>query len=57
MNAETYPEDANAQFHLGEAFRYTGQTDQAARQYRTVLELDPAHSNARARLAEVTGSG
>lgn len=57
MNAETYPDDANAQFHLGEAFRYTGQAEPAAGQYRKVLELDPEHVNARARLAEVTGSG
>ena len=57
MNAETYPSDANAQFHYGEAYRYAGQMEQAAAQYRKVLELDPEHGNARARLAEVSGAG
>ena len=55
MNAESWPSDANAQFHFGEAFRYTGRPDRAAAQYRQVLELQPEHSAAAARLAEVTG--
>jgi sugar lactone lactonase YvrE len=50
MNAESYPADANAQFHLGEAYRYTGQAERAAEQYRRVLEIDPEHANAKARL-------
>ena len=55
MNAESYAADANAQFHYGEAFRHTGQPDGAATQYRLVLELQPGHPTAAARLAEVTG--
>lgn len=57
LNAERSPDDANAQFHLGEAFRYTGQPERAAEQYRVVLELDPDHQNAAARLSQVTGGG
>ena len=53
LNAETYPNDPAAQFHLGEAFRYTGQTDQAIAQYRKVLALDAEHANAAARLAQL----
>ncbi|MDH3271080.1 MAG: hypothetical protein OEN56_07100 [Gemmatimonadota bacterium] len=56
LNAERFPSDANAQFHLGEAFRYTGRPAEAAEQYRTVLSLDPEHANAAARLAEVGGA-
>jgi tetratricopeptide (TPR) repeat protein len=52
INAETYPDDANAQFHFGEALRYAGRLEEAADQYRRVLELDEDHANARARLAE-----
>ncbi|NNF12207.1 MAG: tetratricopeptide repeat protein [Gemmatimonadetes bacterium] len=55
LNGENFPDDANAQFHLGEAYRYTGRPDEAAEQYRTVLRLDPDHGNAAARLAQVTG--
>ena len=56
LNGELFPDDANAQFHLGEAYRYTGQPDAAAEQYRLVLQLDPDHGNAAARLVQVTGS-
>jgi sugar lactone lactonase YvrE len=55
LNASTFSSDPNAQFHLGEAFRYAGQNERAAEQYRRVLELDPEHANAAARLSEVTG--
>lgn len=55
LNGENFPDDANAQFHLGEAYRHTGQADEAAEQYRLVLRLDPDHGNAAARLAQVTG--
>ncbi|MGD8288736.1 MAG: tetratricopeptide repeat protein [Gemmatimonadota bacterium] len=54
LNAESYPSDANAQFHLGEAYRYTGQNERAAAQYRRVLELDPDHPQAGSRLAQVS---
>ena len=55
LNAEQFPDDANTLFHYGESFRYTGQPGPAAEQYRRVLALDPNHSTAAARLAEVTG--
>lgn len=55
LNAEQYSADPNSVFHYGESLRYTGQNDQAASQYRRVLELDPDHQSASARLAEVTG--
>lgn len=55
LNAERFETDPNAQFHLGEAFRYTGRLDRAAEQYRATLALDPDHANATARLAEVGG--
>jgi sugar lactone lactonase YvrE len=55
LNAGRSPDDANAQYHLGEAFRYTGRPERAAEQYRLVLELDPDHANAAARLAQVSG--
>ncbi len=50
LNAGSYPELPAAQFHLGEAYRYTGQTEKAVAQYRKVLELDPEHKQASARL-------
>jgi DNA-binding beta-propeller fold protein YncE len=55
MNAEKFASDPNAQFHFGESYRYTGQPERAAQQYRKALALDPGHTNASARLAEVTG--
>lgn len=55
MNAESFPDDANAQFHYGEALRYAGQLDGAAAQYRRVLALQPDHPTAGARLDAVTG--
>jgi sugar lactone lactonase YvrE len=54
LNAARWPTDPNAQFHCGEAYRYTGRPSEAADQYRKVLEIDPEHANAAARLAEVT---
>ncbi|MEM7414061.1 MAG: hypothetical protein AAF389_01110 [Gemmatimonadota bacterium] len=55
LNAERYPTDPNSVFQLGEFYRYTGRPQQAAEQYRAVLELDPSHNNAASRLAEVSG--
>ena len=55
LNAEQFTDDPNTLFHYGESFRYTGQPDQAAAQYRRVLAIDPEHGAAQARLAEVTG--
>jgi predicted TPR repeat methyltransferase len=42
-------------YNLGEAYRFTGQPDQAAARYREVLVLDPDHPLAAARLELVTG--
>ncbi len=50
LNAASYPEKSAARFHLGEAFRYLGQPEQAMSEYRAVLELDPDHRQAAARL-------
>ncbi len=50
LNAESYPDDPGAQFHLGELNRYIGRTDEATAQYEKVLALDPEHQNAKARL-------
>lgn len=55
LNAESYADNANAQFHYGEVHRYTGSPQLAAEQYRKVLALDPDHTNAAARLTQVTG--
>ena len=55
LNAESYPEDAAAQFGLGEAYRFTGQPERAASQYERVLELDPDHPQAGMRLEMVRG--
>jgi sugar lactone lactonase YvrE len=56
LNAEDYPDDANSQFQLGEAYRYTGQPDNAIAQYRKTLRLNPAHPLAEARIALLSGS-
>ncbi len=53
LNADTYPPNPAAQFHLGEAYRYIGRTDEAIAQYRKVLALDPDHANAASRLAQL----
>jgi sugar lactone lactonase YvrE len=55
LNAESYPDDANSQYQLGEGFRYTGQMEKAAEQYERTLELDPDHPQAQARLEMVQG--
>ena len=55
LNAESHPDDASAQYHLGEAYRFTGQPEEAARQYRRTLDLDPEFPQAAQRLEMVTG--
>lgn len=55
--AEDFPENANAQYQLGEAYRFTNQADRAVRQYRRTLELDPDHALAGTRLASLSGEG
>lgn len=53
LNAQTYPDNPAAQFHLGEAYRYIGRAAEAVAQYRKVLALDPEHANAASRLAQL----
>ena len=50
LNAESYPESAAAVFSLGEGYRYTGQTGLAIAAFERVLEIDPHHPNAAARI-------
>lgn len=54
LTSERFPDNAFAQYQRGEAYRYTGQPDQAAVYYRRALELQPDHPQAAARLAQVT---
>lgn len=55
LSSDRFPESAFAQFQRGEAYRYTGQPEQAAEYYRRALDLQPDHAQAAARLAQVTG--
>ena len=57
LNAESFPDNAAAWFHLGESYRYTGQNDLAAEHYRKALTLQPEYPQASARLTEVSGPG
>ena len=55
LNAESYPADPSANFHLGECYRHTGQAEKARTAYRRVLELNPEHPQAGARLTLLSG--
>ena len=44
---------AAAQYHLGEAYRYAGRSEDAISQYRRALELDSEHSQAAAKLTQL----
>lgn len=57
LNAEANPDAVPAIYNLGEAYRYTGQTEKAVEAYRRVLELDPEHKLAASRLAQMEGGG
>jgi hypothetical protein len=57
LNAEHHAEDAASAYHLGEAYRFTGQPQKAAAQYRRTLELDPDFPQAAERLMLVEGDG
>lgn len=46
LNVEIYPRSANVYDSLGEAFMHSGKTEEAIRNYRRSLELDPANHNA-----------
>lgn len=55
LNAERHADQPAALFNLGEAYRYTGQMDRAAEQYRATLALDPEFPQAAERLELVSG--
>jgi hypothetical protein len=57
LNAEDHPGLAAARYHLGEAYRFTGRSGEAAAGYRAVLELQPDHAQARDRLALLETGG
>jgi hypothetical protein len=50
LNAEAYPQSANAFDSLGEAYVKHGDRDLAIRSYRKSLELDPGSENAKKQL-------
>ena len=56
LSSDRFRESAYAQFQRGEAYRYTGQPEQAAIYYRRALDLEPDHPQAAARLAQVSGA-
>ena len=56
LNAASYPSAAPAQYHLGEAYRYAGQTDKAVEQYRKTLRIDADFALAASRLKQL-GAG
>lgn len=53
LNAGSYPKVAAAQYQLGEAYRYIGETEKAVAQYEKTLELDPDHQGAKSKLAQL----
>lgn len=50
LNADVFPESANAYDSLGEAYEAAGKPVKAMANYRRSLELDPGNANARDRL-------
>lgn len=55
LNAEVFPESANAQDSLGEACEFAGDSGAAVQCYRKALELDPEFEHASERLRELVG--
>ena len=53
LNAEEYPESANAYDSLGEAYKKNGQNDLAIESYKRSLELNPDSNNAREMLRQL----
>ncbi len=51
QNAKDHPGVPAAHYNLGEAYRISGRSDEAAEAYRAVLRLDPDHAQALDRLA------
>ena len=55
LNAESYPNSFNVYDSLAEAYMHSGQTEQAIKNYRKSLELNPANSNAHEMLRKLAG--
>lgn len=53
VNAETFPESANAHDSLGEAYLAVGDTAQAIHEYRRALALQPDFTNAKRMLERI----
>jgi len=53
LNVDTYPESANVYDSLGEALMLNGRQEEAIRNYRKSLELNPANDNAREQLKKL----
>jgi tetratricopeptide (TPR) repeat protein len=56
LNAEQYPESANAWDSLGEAYLAAGDEARSIEAYEKSLELDPENDNARQKLTEIRGA-
>lgn len=55
LNVEMYPKSANVFDSLGEAYMTSGDKESSIANYRKSLELDPNNTNAKSRLATLTG--
>jgi tetratricopeptide (TPR) repeat protein len=55
LNAEQFPESANAWDSLGEAYLAAGETEQAIESYEKSLALDPENRNAAEKLRQIRG--
>ena len=55
LNAETFPDSANAWDSLGEAVMTEGDHEMAIRYYRRSLELDPENRNAARMIKQIMG--
>ncbi|MDQ4123202.1 MAG: hypothetical protein M3209_17330 [Acidobacteriota bacterium] len=53
LNAEAYPNSTNAYDSLAEAYMLAGNNEQAIRNYRKSLEINPNNENAKARLKQL----
>lgn len=53
LNARLYPESANVHDSLGEAYLRAGRLDEAEREYRWALRLDPGMDSSRRGLEEI----
>jgi len=57
LNAEVFPESANAQDSLGEGLEHVGDIEGATTAYRRAVELDPEFEHAAVRLSELAEQG